>query len=242
MKRDGWLSLNGMWDYAIRYKDETKPSAYTGKILVPFAIESALSGVGKSVGENNHLWYRKKFTIPAFMKGKNILLHFGAVDWEAEVFVNGKKAILHQGGYDPFSVDITSLIAPGKEQEILVRVWDPTDSGPQPIGKQKVKPSGIWYTPVTGIWQTVWIEAVTPTHIRDIYTVPDIDRSLISIYPSLEKSNPGDQLKITIYDNGKKIHENSFQNDSSISIKLEGLRLWSPETPVLYDYSVSCNP
>ncbi len=186
-----------------------------------------------------NLWYRKTFTVPASMKGKNILLHFGAVDWEAEVFVNGKKAILHKGGYDPFSVDISSFITAGKEQEIIVRVWDPSDNGPQPIGKQKQKPSGIWYTPVTGIWQTVWIEAVMPSHISGIYTVPDIDRSTITFHPSVEKPAAGDQLKITVLDEGKKIHENNYGNDSSISVTLQGLRLWSPETPVLYDYTAT---
>jgi beta-galactosidase/beta-glucuronidase len=239
MIREGWINLNGLWDYAIRYKDETRPDLYPGKILVPFAIESALSGVGKTVGENNNLWYRKKFSIPAAMKGKNILLHFGAVDWEAEIFINGKKAILHQGGYDPFYVDITPFIIPGKEQEIIVRVWDPSDNGPQPIGKQRQKPSGIWYTSVTGIWQTVWVEAVTPTHIKSIYTVPDIDHSTIVFYPSIEKAGAGDQLKIAIYDGSKKILEKSYAPDSAISIMQEGLRLWSPETPVLYDYTAS---
>ena len=239
MVREGWFNLNGLWDYVIRYMEEGRPEVFTGKILVPFAIESALSGVGKTVGENNFLWYRKKFTVPGSMKGKNILLHFGAVDWEAEVFINGKKAILHQGGYDPFSVDITSYIIPGKEQEMIVRVWDPSDNGPQPIGKQRQKPSGIWYTSVTGIWQTVWLEAVAPTHINSIYTVPDIDQSTISFHPSIEKLSAGDQLKITILDGSKKIHENSYPSDPSISIKLDGLRLWSPETPVLYDYTAS---
>jgi beta-galactosidase/beta-glucuronidase len=158
-----------------------------GKILVPFAIESALSGVGKTVGENNNLWYRKKFTLPATMTGKNILLHFGAVDWEAEVFINGKRVLLHQGGYDPFSIDITPYLIKGKEQEIVVRVWDPSDNGPQPIGKQRQKPSGIWYTSVTGIWQTVWAEAVGSSHFNDIYTVPDIDQSSIIFHPAIEK-------------------------------------------------------
>ena len=239
MIRENWLNLNGSWEYALRYKDEKKPDVYTGKILVPFAIESALSGVGKSVGENNNLWYRKKFSVPASMKGKNILLHFGAVDWEAEVFVNGKPAILHRGGYDPFFVDITPLLVKGNEQEIVVRVWDPSDMGPQPIGKQKEKPSGIWYTPVTGIWQTVWIEAVAPTYIQTVYSVPDIDQSSVKFFPKLQNANPDDQLQITIFDKGKKIHENSFRNDASFNIILENLQLWSPETPVLYDYTLS---
>lgn len=239
MVRDSWVNLNGLWEYAIRYKDEKKPETYSGKILVPFAIESALSGVGKTVGENNNLWYRRKFILPAGMKGKNILLHFGAVDWEAEIFINGKSALVHRGGYDPFSVDITTFLTQNKEQEIVVRVWDPSDNGPQPIGKQRQKPSGIWYTSVTGIWQTVWAEAVTPSHINSIYTIPDIDQKSISFHPAIEKALAGDQLKITVFDGGKKIHENSYPNDSSISLKLDGLRLWAPETPVLYDYSIS---
>src|SRR5205085_3083794 len=113
------------------------------------------------------------FAIPSSMKGKNILLHFGAVDWECDVFVNGKKLITHRGGYDPFTLNITAALKKSGKQEIIARVWDPSDDGPQPRGKQVKKPNGIWYTPVTGIWQTVWVEAVSNTYISSLKSVPD---------------------------------------------------------------------
>ena len=167
MVRDNWKCLNGLWEYSIQPKESTQPSTFDGKILVPFAVESALSGVAKSVGKEHNLWYRTTFTLPSSMKKKTILLHFGAVDWETEVFVNGKRVGMHQGGYDPFSFDVTSFLSKSKDQELVVRVWDPTDEGPQARGKQVNNPGGIWYTPVTGIWQTVWLEAVVGTYIRE---------------------------------------------------------------------------
>jgi beta-galactosidase/beta-glucuronidase len=159
------MNLNGLWDYAIKPTGELKPTAFDGKILVPFAVESALSGVGKTPGKDNTLWYRRSFTVPSAFRGQNLLLHFGAVDWQCEVWVNGVRVGEHKGGYDPFSFDITSQVKKSGQQELVVRVWDPSDDGPQPRGKQVNKPRGIWYTPVTGIWQTVWLEAVPKTYI-----------------------------------------------------------------------------
>lgn len=135
MTREAWLNLNGLWDYAIQPKDAARPQAFAGKILVPFAVESALSGVGKTVGKDNRLWYRRTFTLPSSFRRKNVLLHFGAVDWQCEVFVNGKSAGKHQGGYDPFTFDITPHLKRSGAQEIVVSVWDPSDDGPQPRGK-----------------------------------------------------------------------------------------------------------
>jgi len=151
MERQDWQNLNGLWDYAILPVGQTEPVQFDGKILVPFAVESSLSGVQKSVGENNELWYRRTFTIPPGWKGKNILLHFGAVDWKAEIFINGIKIGEHTGDYTPFCFDITSFVSTG-EQKLVVRVWDSTDTGIQPRGKQVNKPEGIMYTAVTGIW------------------------------------------------------------------------------------------
>src|SRR5947207_707210 len=156
--RNAWLNLNGLWDYAITAKGAVKPEKWDGQILVPFCVESALSGVGKTVTKDQNLWYRRTFEVPAGWQGKRIL-HFQAVDWEATVFVNGKEFDTHRGGSDPFSFDITDALKAGPN-ELVVRVWDPTDQGAQPRGKQVSKPGGIWYTPVTGIWQTVWMEPV----------------------------------------------------------------------------------
>jgi hypothetical protein len=148
-----WKNLNGLWDYAISEKSQ-RPAINQGKILVPFAVESALSGVGKTVGKDSLLWYKTVFTVPSNMKGKEILLHFGAVDWRSTVSINGKEVGKHEGGFDPFSFNITPFLNKSGNQTLTVEVWDPTDEGPQPRGKQVKKPEGIWYTPVTGIWQT----------------------------------------------------------------------------------------
>jgi beta-galactosidase/beta-glucuronidase len=239
MKRGEWMNLNGSWDYAIRYKEEAKPSQYQGKILVPFAIESALSGVGKTVGENNQLWYRRTVQIPSAMRGKKLLLHFGAVDWEAEIFINGKSAGLHKGGYDPFSIDITRFLTKKAAQEIMVRVWDPTDKGPQAHGKQVSNPSGIWYTPVTGIWQTVWLEAVPETYIESLYTIPNLDASTITVNSNVKNMIPGDRINIRIHEKGNLVQEQSFEQDSNMVIRLNNVKPWSPSSPNLYDLTLT---
>ncbi len=144
MMRNNWINLNGQWDYKIQPKKEEKiPSSFDGKIIVPFAVESFLSGVNKSVGKDSVLWYKKIIFLPVQFKNKNVLLHFGAVDWQCDVFVNGKKAGAHEGGYDPFTFNITPFLKKGTQQEIEVKVWDPADDGPQPRGKQVKNPRTI---------------------------------------------------------------------------------------------------
>jgi hypothetical protein len=179
--RKEWQSLNGLWDYAIAPTNAPQPSDFQGRILVPFPVESALSGVMKTVGESNRLWYRRTFTVPRSWRNKRVLLNFGAVDWEARVSVNGKEIGIHQGGYDAFSFDITDALKPRGDQEILVSVWDPSDAGPQPRGKQVRKAGGIWYTPTTGIWQTPWLEPVDVAHIDSLKITPDFDVSAVEV-------------------------------------------------------------
>ncbi|MDR0535857.1 MAG: hypothetical protein LBG65_05880 [Puniceicoccales bacterium] len=183
LARPDWQNLNGLWDYAITPKGAAQPATFDGKILVPFAVESSLSGVQREVGPERELWYRREFSVPAgaAWRGKNILLHFGAVDWRADIFVNGHPAGSHTGGYAPFSFDITNYIKPDAANTLVVRVWDPTDASDHPVGKQSRKPGGIWYTAVTGIWQTVWLEPVPANYIKDIQAVSDIDAGTLAV-------------------------------------------------------------
>src|SRR5439155_30647 len=242
MVRKDWQNLNGLWDYAIRPKTESQPSTFDGKILVPFPIESALSGVRKPVGEESRLWYRRSFTVPKGWSGQRVLLQFGAVDWEAMVFVNGKELGSHRGGYDAFSLDITGALKPSGPQEIVVSAWDPTDAGPQPRGKQVGKPGGIWYTPTSGIWQTVWLEPVASTHIRSVKITPDFDRSAVTIlaHPFSVMGSEA-TLKAEILDGRKRIQTAELtttipQGGGSVRISLNVPRVkpWTPDAPYLY--------
>ena len=238
MIRENWKNLNGLWEYALQPKNENKPISFQGKILVPFAVESALSGVAKTVGKDSVLWYKTRFTLPASMNGKNVLLHFGAVDWETEVYLNGKKLGTHQGGYDPFSFDISSALKKGV-QELEVKVWDPTDEGPQPRGKQVKRPNGIWYTPVTGIWQTVWLEAVPKTYISFTRQTPDIDKQTVIVHTNIENLQSGDQVKISVWDGIYKIAEQTVSGNVDAIVAVSNPKLWFPENPFLYDLKIS---
>ncbi|WP_316839216.1 glycoside hydrolase family 2 protein [Pedobacter gandavensis] len=239
IRNDNWINLNGLWNYAITDKTKGQPTKYDGKILVPFAVESALSGVGKTVGKDSFLWYKKSMTLPKSMKGKQILLHFGAVDWQTEVFVNGKSVGSHEGGFDPFTFNITDALKPGVNQEIMVRVWDPTDEGPQPRGKQVKSPEGIWYSPVTGIWQTVWVEAVAASYIASTKHSPDIDAQTITITANVENIQAGDQLKIEVLDGKTIVAQQALAADKSAVIALKNMKLWSTTQPFLYDLNIT---
>jgi beta-galactosidase/beta-glucuronidase len=238
MEREQWLNLNGLWDYALVEKGSNIPDAYDGQILVPFPIESSLSGVQKSVGESQELWYQRSFTVPSGWKNKNVVLNFGAVDWQAEVWVNGIKAGIHKGGYTPFSFDITPFLQKGTEQKLLVKVWDPTDKGFQPRGKQVENPRRIWYTPVTGIWQTVWIEPVEKTYITHLKTVPNIDGGNVTVFASAEATTSADIIEVKVLENGNVISTGKAVAGQEVFLAVPDAKLWSPETPHLYDMEV----
>lgn len=238
MERPDWKNLNGLWDFAIVKRNAPEPQGYREQILVPFAVESSLSGVQKMVGTENVVWYHRSFEVPSAWNGKNILLHFGAVDWRTEVFVNNIKIGMHEGGYTPFTFDITPFLTDGV-QELTIKVWDPTDQGPQPRGKQVSEPGGIWYTPVTGIWQTVWLEPINPRSIEQIRTTPDIDNGTIAVNVSARGAGYGDLAEIRIMDDSKPVSTTKVAIGQEAVISIPAPKLWSPESPFLYNMEVS---
>ncbi len=239
MERSEWLNLNGLWEYAIRPADEPAPDSFDGHILVPFPAESALSGVQRAVGKDNRLWYRRTFQRPKTWKKKRVLLNFEAVDWETTVWVNGKEAGSHKGGYDPFSFDITDHLKRRGNQEILMSVWDPIDEGTQPRGKQVRNPRGIWYTSVTGIWSTVWLEPVPEAHITRLEIIPDIDRGNVRVKVSASEKGRGLPVLLTVIEeDGAKVNSEGL-TDQEIYLDVDEPRLWSPDSPYLYNLSVT---
>jgi len=239
MERGQWQNLNGLWDYIIQPKNNNMPQSFEGKILVPFAVESSLSGVQKRVGDQDELWYHRTFTIPSNWKNKKILLHFGAVDWQADVWVNNVKVGTHQGGYTPFSFDITAFLSKEKNQTLVVKVWDPTDRGYQPRGKQVNRPEGIWYTPVTGIWQTVWLEPVESAYISQIKAVPNIDRGNITVTATTEGALLSDLIEVKVFDKGKLVSTSKAAVGQDVLVAVPEAKFWSPESPFLYDMEIS---
>lgn len=239
MTRNEWSNLNGLWNYVIVDKGAPMPTTFDGKILVPFAIESSLSGVGKDLGADKELVYQRSFGVANSWTGKDILLHFEAVDWKTEVWVNDIKVGSHTGGYVPFCFNITSALKKG-DNTITVRVWDPTDTSYQPHGKQVSKPGGIWYTPVSGIWQTVWLEPVNNKHIDNLRITPDVDFRTINVDAAIANGSNADLIEVDVYDGNTLVSSAKSINGVPVQVQMPAdMKLWTPDTPYLYDMKVT---
>jgi hypothetical protein len=237
--RQDWINLNGLWDYAITADSVDNPPTYTGKILVPFPVESALSGVMTHFNEHSRLWYHRTFSLPKSWGGQRVRLHFGAVDWHCEVWVNGRQIGQHQGGYDPFTFDITDALQWNKTQDIVISVTDPTDSGDEPRGKQSRKPEGIFYTSTSGIWQTVWLEPVPECCVDDLKTVPDVDSQSLHLWVAVNNFSENLRIEATASVAGKIAGSVSGPANSELVLNLPSAHLWSPNDPFLYDLKVT---
>ncbi|NTU62099.1 MAG: glycoside hydrolase family 2 [Chloroflexi bacterium] len=233
--RSRWLNLNGEWQFESAVEGETPPVGrnLSEAILVPFPIESALSGIMR---HHDRMWYRRTFTVPIEWTGERVLLNFGAVDWEATVYVNGQLVGSHRGGYDAFSLDITDQLNGGLN-ELIVNVYDPTNAANPPLGKQRLNGTGIWYTPASGIWQTVWLEPVPAAHITGLKLTPDLDQQAVQLLVSGEGLG-AHTIEASVWHSSTLVASATGSVSSPMTISIPAPHLWSPDDPFLYDVQV----
>jgi beta-galactosidase/beta-glucuronidase len=232
--RERWLSLNGYWEYAIRPSGTQPPEAFDGRILVPFPLESTLSGVGQALSPTQTLHYRRNFSLPQDWRGGRLLLHFEAVDWKATLRVNGKLIGEHSGGYDPFSFDITDALRDGDEQQLELSVEDPSDSASQPRGKQVLNPGSIWYTATSGIWQSVWLEPVAMSYISGYTAQSDLPGAKLALTVNAAGAPGGLRVKVRVMQDGRCIAEQSGAAGETLQVPIADPVAWSPRNPFLY--------
>ncbi len=241
LTRADWLNLNGLWDYALSGTDNaTPPSLYSRKILVPFAYESALSGVGQPSPSGQRLWYHRTFNVPAAWRGKRLLLHFGAVNWDCAVLVNGKQVATHRGGYTAFECDVTDALVAGTNDLVVsaanpLRVDQPDG---QVLGKQRLEPNGIFYTASTGIWQTVWLEPVPAAHIVSLKLIPDVDAGVLHLTVQTTQAGAAARILAVAMDGGAIVAKASATAGGTLDLQLPKPHLWSPSDPHLYNLEV----
>jgi len=238
MVRTDWLNLNGIWQFQPGATNQSAPTNQTlsDEILVPFPMESALSGVAQY---SEHSWYRRTFTVPTAWGGQRVLLHLDAVDWESEVFINGQSVGVHQGGYDPVIYDITTQLTGSGPQELIVRVYDPTDARGIPRGKQTLSPGGIMYTSCSGIWQPVWLEPVPNTSIATLKLIPNIDTQKLQVTTGVSGPTNGITVYATARSNNVVVGSISGTSGANLLLPVPNPNLWSPTNPFLYDLTVT---
>ncbi len=243
MQRDEWINLNGVWEFQEAVDGEAVPAGKRLKetIVVPFPWESKLSGIHRQLS-TARAFYRRTFIIPEEWRGRELLLHFGAVDYEAVVYINGRLAGTHRGGYDAFSLNITSLVKSKGNQELIVYVFDPGSDQGIATGKQTnikfTEPQGYSYTPSSGIWQTVWVEPVSQVYIKDLQIIPDLDKSCFRVKVQPPSHVPGYDLIVRAFADGRLVGKGAGTFNSDITVRVDELHPWSPSSPFLYDLEI----